>query len=278
MSNTNDDFTMSYMDSCDKIPVLLIHGFPLDSSMWELQFQDIGDLTRLIAPDLRGHGMSETTAQYDMGQLAADCAGLIDSMGIQRPIVVCGLSMGGYVALEFYRRYPERVAGLILAATRAGADSEAGKKGRDEMITAVSQNGSEAIANVMLPKFFTPQTLAEDEELISYVNEIMLNNSPEGMIGALTAMKERADSTDLLAEIAVPTLIIHGEEDQLIPLSEAEAMLNVIEDAELAILADAGHLPNLEQPEAFNEAVIEFLEMLTGEEFGHDHDHDHDHD
>lgn len=270
MSNINDDFTMSYMDSCDKIPVLLIHGFPLDSSMWELQFQDIGDMARLIAPDLRGHGMSETTAQYDMSQLAADCAGLIDSMGIQRPIVVCGLSMGGYVALEFYRRYPERVAGLILAATRAGADSEEGKKGRDEMITAVSNN-PQAIANAMLPKFFTPQTLAEDEELVGYVNDIMLNNPVEGMIGALTAMKERADSTDLLAEITVPTLIIHGEDDNLIPLSEAEAMLNAIPDAELAIISDAGHLPNLEQPEPFNDAIIEFLEMLTGDTHEHHH-------
>jgi len=274
MSNTNDDFTMSYMDSCDKMPLLLIHGFPLDSSMWELQFQDMADVARLIAPDLRGHGLSETTDQYDMGQLATDCAGLLDSVGIHIPIIVCGLSMGGYVALEFYRRYPERVAGLILAATRAGADSEEGKKGRDEMITAVSKD-PQAIANAMLPKFFTPQTFAEDDELVGYVNDIMLNTSPEGMIGALTAMKERADSTPLLAEITVPTLIIHGEEDQIIPISEAEAMLEAIEDAELTIIADAGHLPNLEQPEPFNDAIMDFLEMLTGQTHKHDHDHDH---
>ncbi len=272
MSNMNDDFTMSYMDSCDKMPLLLIHGFPLDSSMWELQFQDMGDVTRLIAPDLRGHGLSETTDKYDMGQLAADCAGLLDSMGIHVPVVVCGLSMGGYVALEFYRRYPERVAGLVLASTRAGADSAEGMKGRDEMITAVSKD-PQTIANAMLPKFFTPKTIAEDEELVGYVNDIMLNNSAEGMISALTAMKERADSTPLLAEIAVPTLIIHGEEDQLIPLSEAELMLNSIPDAELAIIADAAHLPNLEQPEPFNDAIMDFLEMLTGDVHEH-HDHD----
>jgi len=142
------------------------------------------------------------------------------------------------------------------------------------MITAVSKD-PQAIANAMLPKFFTPQTFAEDDELVGYVNDIMLNTSPEGMIGALTAMKERADSTPLLAEITVPTLIIHGEEDQIIPISEAEAMLEAIEDAELTIIADAGHLPNLEQPEPFNDAIMDFLEMLTGQTHKHDHDHDH---
>ncbi len=271
MNNTPDDFTMSYMDSCDRTPILLLHGFPLDSSIWEFQFQDMQDVTRLIAPDLRGHGMSDAPEPpYSMKQLAEDCAGLLDSVGIHTPVVICGLSMGGYLAFEFYRRYPERTAGLILASTRAAADSDEGKKGRDEMITAVSANGTESIADAMLPKLLSPQTLVKDDELAEYVHDIMFHTSPEGMIGALHAMKNRQDSTPMLADIDVPTLIIHGADDQLIPVSEAQAMADAIPEAKLVVLPNAAHLPNLEQPEAFNDAIMDFMDIMHN-----DHNHHH---
>ncbi len=270
MSDTYDDFTMSYMDSCDRTPLLMLHAFPLDSSMWELQFQDMQDVTRLIAPDLRGHGVSNATEPpYSMTQLVDDCAGLLDNLGIHVPVVVCGLSMGGYLAFEFYRRYPERVAGLILASTRASADSEAGKKGRDEMITAVAEQGVKQLADAMLPKLLSPQTLAEDDELTEYVHDIMLHTSPKGVIGALHAMKNRPDSTPMLADIDVPTLVIHGENDQLIPVSEAKAMADAIPNAELVILPNAAHLPNLEQPEPFNDAIMDFMGITHGDDHHH---------
>ena len=117
------DFQMAYEDSCDRVPVLLIHGYPLSNMLWDLQMGDLSDIARLIAPDLRGHGMTDPTEPpYSMEMYADDCAALLDQLGITIPIVVGGLSMGGYVAFEFCRKYPERVAGLILAATRPGAD------------------------------------------------------------------------------------------------------------------------------------------------------------
>ncbi len=266
MNDHHVDFNMSYIDSCDRIPLLLIHGFPFNSSMWELQVEDLGELARVIAPDLRGFGRTDATpAPYSVGLFAEDCANLLAYLGIDGPIVVGGLSMGGYIALEFYRRYPKRVAGLILAATRAGADSAEGKAGRDKAAETARSQGAAATASGMLPKLLAPQNYDDQPDVVEFVQEMMESASVEGIVGALMAMKERPDSTPTLPEIEVPTLIIHGAKDQLIPLSEAEAMHQAISGAELVIVPDAGHLPNLEQPELFNDAVMDFLEMFYEE-------------
>ena len=120
MSEFND-FTMAFQDSADQVPLLLIHGFPLDSTLWELQFQGLEDMARIIAPDLRGHGRSDNPpGPYSMEMFADDINGLLDHLGVYRPVILCGLSMGGYVVFEFYRRYPERVAGIILTAAGLG--------------------------------------------------------------------------------------------------------------------------------------------------------------
>lgn len=266
MSDQHVDFNMSYIDSCDRIPLLLIHGFPFNSSMWEPQLEDVGEMARIIAPDLRGFGRTDATpAPYNVGLFAEDCVNLLTYLGIDGPVVVGGLSMGGYVAFEFYRRYPERVAGLILAATRAGADSAEGKAGRDKAVETARNQGAAATASGMLPKLLAPQNYDDQPDVVEFVQEMMESASVEGIVGALMAMKERPDSTPTLPEIEVPTLIIHGAKDQLIPLSEAEAMHQAISGAELVIVPDAGHLPNLEQPELFNDAVMDFLEMFYEE-------------
>ncbi|MCP4425430.1 MAG: alpha/beta fold hydrolase [Chloroflexi bacterium] len=274
MSDKIDDFTMAYQDTCDQITLLFIHGFPLDSAMWELQLQELPDIARLIAPDLRGHGRSDSApGPYSMKMFSDDIAGLLEHLNIHGPVVICGLSMGGYIAFDFYRRYPERVAGIILAATRAAADSDEGKAARDTAVAAARAEGVAPIVAGMLPKLLTLETHENDVELVDFVREIMEGASIEGVIGALAAMKERPDSTPTLAEIDVPTLIIHGAEDQIVPLSEAEAMHAAVQDSRLVVVPDAGHLPNLEQSDIFNDAVIDFLEELTGEELSHDHDH-----
>lgn len=266
MTVEESDFTMAYLDSCDKLTLLWIHGFPLSSSMWELQIEDLGDMVRVVAPDLRGFGRSSATPPpYSVGMYADDCADLLEYLAIPGPVVVGGLSMGGYVAFEFYRRYPERVAGLILAATRAGADSEAGQAGRDAMVASVRQNGVRAVVDAMLPKLFSPKTAVSQPETVDFVRDIMASSSVDGIVGALMAMKTRPDSTGLLPQIAVPTLVLHGADDALIPVSEAKAMAAAIPDAELVILPEAGHLPNLEQADLFTDAVADFLEMLTDE-------------
>lgn len=275
MTEKYDDFTMAYQDTCDQQVLLLIHGFPLDSAMWELQMQDLADVARVIAPDLRGHGRSDSVpGPYSMELFSKDIAGLLDYLSIDQPVVVCGLSMGGYIALDFYRRYPERVAGLILTATRAAADSEEGKAGRSKSVAIVEAEGTESIIAGMLPKLMAPDSY-KDDELVDFVKEIIEGTSVEGMIGALQAMRDRPDSTSTLAKIAVPTLIIHGEADQLIPIAEAEAMYRAIEEAEMVVIENAGHLPNLEQPDIFNDAVVDFLEELMDDDLDHHNGHHH---
>ena len=267
MSENEDDFVMAFQDSCDRPTLLLIHGFPLSSQMWDPQLDDIAEFARVIAPDLRGHGQSDSVpGPYSIPQLADDCADLLDHLNVATPFVVCGLSMGGYIALEFYRRYPEQVAGLILAATRAGADSVEGKAGRDKAAELAKNEGATAVSSGMLSKMLAPENYASDEELVEYVEDVMSTASLNGVVGALAAMRDRVDSTPMLSEINVPVLIIHGADDQLIPLAEAEAMHQAIPNSELVIVPDAGHLPNLEQPDIFNDAVIDFLEELFGEE------------
>ena len=203
--------------------------------------------------------------------LADDCAGLLDYLAISGPVVVCGLSMGGYVAFEFFRQYPEMVAGLILTSTRAKPDTSNGKIGRDQMAEKAKSEGVSAVAADMLPKLLSPKTYENDPEVVEFVQEMMEWTSVEGMAGALAAMRNRPDSTPTLAEIDVPTLIIHGADDQLIPLTEAEAMRDAIPRAKLVVIPDAGHLPNLEQIDTFNDVVTDFIVEL--QDAAHHHHH-----
>jgi pimeloyl-ACP methyl ester carboxylesterase len=194
-----------------------------------------------------------------MEQFADDCAALLDVLNIQQKVVVCGLSMGGYVALAFYRKYPQRVAGLVLTATRAGADSAEGKAGREKAAALAKEQGINPIARAMLPKLLAPANLENKPELAAKLMEIMHSASTPGAMGALLGMRDRPDSTSLLPQVSCPTLIIHGAEDQIIPVSEAEAMQRLIPGARLEVLPGAGHLPNLEQAEKFNALFQDFL-------------------
>lgn len=256
-----DALLMAYEDSADRVPVLWIHGYPLSALLWEFQVTELADIARQITPDLRGHGRTDPTPPpYGMGQFADDCMHLLDHLGFEGPVVIGGLSMGGYVALDICRRYPDRVAGLILSSTRAGADSAEGKAGRDAAAAAAREKGVAAIVEGMLPKLLAPGTVAEQPELVDFVREMMLETSVDGVVGALAAMRDRVDSTGDLAGFDVPALVLHGAEDALIPVSEAELLAGSLPDAELVIIPEAGHLPNLEQPDAFNDAVRLFLE------------------
>jgi pimeloyl-ACP methyl ester carboxylesterase len=242
------------------LPLLFIHGYPLNRRIWEPQIEGLADVARVIAPDLRGHGDSGVApAPYNMDMLADDCHALLEALSITGRVVLCGLSMGGYVTFAFYRKYPERVAGLILAATRAGEDSPEGKAGRDKAAALAREGGASAIAESMLPKMFSPRTYAGRPELVERLSEIMQANSLDGILGDLMGMKARPDSTPTLKQIDKPTLILHGSDDQLIPPSEAKVMQEAIPGARLQVLPDAGHLLNLEQPQLFNAAVRKFL-------------------
>ncbi|MEP7356299.1 MAG: alpha/beta fold hydrolase [Anaerolineales bacterium] len=244
--------------------LLLLHGYPLSRRLWRPQLEYLTDAAHVIAPDLRGHGDSDAReGPYTMDQLADDAVALLDSLGLSQPAVVAGLSMGGYVALALCRRHPSRVAGLILAATKAGADSPEAQANREKSAALAREKGVEAIADSMLPKMFAPATYTANPGLVAEARAMMAATPLNGVVGDLLGMKVRPDSTALLAQITIPVLVIHGQEDQLIPAREAEATHAGLPNARLALVPNAGHLLNLEQPEAFNAEVRTFLQSLS---------------
>ncbi len=259
----NDNFSISYFDTCGSHVMLLLHGYTLNNGMWAPQYSDLYDLARMIAPDFPGHGTSDILdEEYPIALLARQCLDLLDSLGITQPVVLCGLSMGGLVAFELMRQAPERVKGLILTSTQPTADSYATRTLRESQITQIRHGRYDRLMDDALPRYFSPVTLDENGDLVEFVRELVASTTPEGAIGALRAMKERPNSTGLLPKIDIPTLVIHGEDDLIVSVQEAETMAAAIPTAELHILPDAGHLPNLEQPEIFNDIVAAFLEEL----------------
>lgn len=254
------DYTTTADDLGSREPLLFIHGFPLSRALWEPQLNELSDVARVLAFDLRGFGQADPVpGPYTVDQLADDCNAFLDVMRVTRPVVVCGLSMGGYVAFAFYRKYRERVRALILAATRAGADSPEGKAGREAMAATAQEKGAGAVADAMLPKMLAPQSYTAQPDVVQRARAMMEQASVPGIVGALMAMRDRPDSTPTLAEITVPSLILHGSDDQLMPVSEAEKMRAGIRDSRLRVQSAAGHLLNMEQPQAFNSAVSDFV-------------------
>jgi len=245
------------------IPLLLIHGYPLSRMIWQPQMDGLVDVSSLISVDLRGHGESfPFGGSYSMDLLASDCIKLMDDLQIKQPVIVCGLYMGGYVTLALYRIYPVIFKGMILTSTRPGPESSEGKANRDLSILNAREHGASFIADNMLPRLFSPMTLSTRSELVNMIRGVMAKTSVEGIIGALQGMKERPDSTTMLTQINCPVLIIHGNDDQLIPIKEAELMNHQIPTSHLVKIKDAGHLPNIEQPEKYNQAVRGFLQTL----------------
>ena len=241
-------------------PVLFIHGFPLNRRMWKPQVNGLSDIANIIAPDLRGHGESEPSQdEYTMDLFAADLNALLVSLGITEKIVLCGLSMGGYIALSFYRFFQERLAGIVLTATRAAADTAVGKEMRLRAAQRTKTEGVSQVVDGLLPNLLSPSTQENKPQLLSFVRDLMLDISPETMIADLMGMKERQDSTPLLPKIDIPVLILHGADDRLIPVDEAETMQAQIPGAELKVIPQAGHLPNLEQPVLFNHSLHKFI-------------------
>jgi len=265
--DTNIDGTHHvYTDRGTGTPVVLLHAFPLNRSMWDDQVAFLSQGFRVIAIDLRGHGDSKLfSTPYTLDDLATDIKELLDSLDIQQA-VFAGLSMGGYILFAFYRLFPTRVKGLILADTRAQADAADERAGRLQMIRTAETQGPQAIADIMLPRLLSAGTIAVRSDLVSKVRAMIVNNSPETIVADLYAMIDRANSIPSLSQIACPTLIIVGELDRGTPPSDAQLMAKHITDARLAVLAEAAHLSNLENPEAFNTAMHAFLNEIGQED------------
>ncbi|HSL22465.1 MAG TPA: alpha/beta hydrolase [Vicinamibacterales bacterium] len=243
-------------------PIVLLHAFPLSAAMWEPQF-DAFDGWRVIAPDIRGFRgpdgpQVERPGSPTMEELAMDVEHVLDALGVPQA-VIGGLSMGGYLAFALLRRAPARFRGLILADTRAGADTEEAREGRRQMQARAEAGGARAIADEMLPKLLGETTKREQPGVARRVRELVEANSAAAINGALGAMITRQDSRPLLQTITSPTLVIVGEEDTLTPVANSEELQRGIRGSRLVTIPSAGHLSNLEQPDAFNRAVRSFL-------------------
>jgi len=255
--------TIAYNDQGTGIPIVFLHAFPLNRTMWANQEQVLSSQFRVITIDLRGHGESDAPLwRYTLDQSADDVCALLDQLAVRQALFV-GLSMGGYLLFAFYRKYSARVKGMILADTRAQADTDEGKAGRFQMAQTAYKHGPSAIADLMIPKLLSPATIQTRPEIVQNVRSMIEGNQISGIAGDLLAMAERPDSVPLLQQIACPTQIIVGELDQATPPADAALMANQIPNARLAIIPNAAHLANLEQPAAFNKILTTFATDLT---------------
>lgn len=242
--------------------VVFLHAFPLSASMWEPQLAAIGDAHRTFAPHLPGFGGRAPT-EPDLGAFARAVLADLDAEGIDTAIFV-GLSMGGYVAFRLLAEAPERVRGLVLADTRAGADDAAGKEKRTAQAERARSEGIGWLPDALVPALLGSTTRKERPEVEAQVRALIGDADPEGVARALLAMRDRPDSTPLLAGVRVPTLVMVGDEDGLTPPEAARELEAAIPGARLQILSAAGHLSNLEAPLAFNDALLRFVAEVHG--------------
>jgi len=244
------------------VPLLWIHAYPLNRSSWKPQTQALSDCAQHILPDLRGFGESGAPdGAYTISGMADDLRGLLDHLKVERAVVL-GLSMGGYIALSFALRNPERLRGLVLAGTRAGVDTPETAKARSDNADRALREGVQPVVEPMLTKLISPAAATQRPELVDELRRLLLANRPNGIAGALRGMAARTDSTSRLGEIRVPTLILAGTDDVIIPPAESRAIAKGIAHATLVEIPHAGHLLNLEQPKPFNDAVRAFLKRL----------------
>jgi len=239
-------------------PVIFLHGFPHHRGLWAPQLASLSPLARCIALDLRGFGESSVAPPYSMDQYADDVAAFMDALRIERA-VICGLSMGGYIAFAMWRRHRSRIHSLVLADTKASADSEEGREKRRAMAQLARERGTAAVADATITGMVGKHTRETSPQIVDVVYRILAKAPVAGVVGALEAMREREDSTATLATIDVLTLIIVGEDDVLTPVSDAEAMHRAIYGSRLHVLARAGHVSNVERASAFNHVLSEFL-------------------
>ena len=253
---------IGYDDVGEGDPILFVHGFPHNRALWAPQLNALVDHARCIAPDLRGFGETTVSGPYTMDQYADDLAALLDTIRVERT-VLCGLSMGGYIAMAFWRRHRARVRGLVLMDTRAGADSSDAKARRTELMALTRAKGSPAIADAMITGMVGKSTRAKCPEVADAVHRMLARSPVEGVVGALQAMIDRPDSSATLGTIDVPTMLVVGDEDVLTPPDDSRAMSRLIRGSTLEIIAGAGHVSNVERPAAVNHLLSEFVSSIT---------------
>jgi pimeloyl-ACP methyl ester carboxylesterase len=245
-------------------PVVLIHGFPMDHSIWSEQVQSLARHYRVITPDLRGLGRSSiTSGKVSVEQWADDLAAMLDALKITERIVLGGLSMGGYVAFRFFQAHRARLAGLILCDTKAAADTPQAAAGRLETAQRVQREGARFLADAMLPRLLAPATLARQAEVADRLRQIILAGDPAGYAATSRGLAERPDFTPLLPRIDCPTLLIVGRQDAISTVAEMNAMARAIPGSRIVEIEAAGHVTPLEAPAEVSAAMEEFLLGVT---------------
>lgn len=251
-----------FADQGKGLPVVLLHGFPLDSRMWEAQIGELSAGYRIIAPDLRGFGKSRCEDPFTIERLADDVHALLADLGTL-PVVLGGLSMGGYVAFAFARKYPTDLRGLMLMDTRAEADNSQQKENRQKMIELARQQGSKAVADQMVPKLLAHDTPRTRPAVAQAVGALAEGCPAKTIEHALEALRDRPDQIDLLPSIAVPTLIVVGEADSITPPAVAQTMHMGISNSMLVTIRGAGHMSPMEQPAQVIQAMSRFVQGLV---------------
>jgi pimeloyl-ACP methyl ester carboxylesterase len=261
------DGSLNVVDQGSGQVVVLVHGFPLDHSMWREQIDALAAHYRVIAPDLRGFGQSEPVeGTLTMAAMAADLLKMLDALEISGPVVVCGLSMGGYVAMQFWKQYENRLRGLVLCDTRAMGDTPEAATNRLAMAEKVMKEGSQVVAEAMLPKLFAPECEKSQPEIVQQTKEVILKTAPATIAAAQRGMAERPDMRSTLTIMKLPTLVVCGEQDVISPLEEMKFMAEALPQGRFEVIKDAGHMSPLEKPQAFNTVLLNWLEKLDASE------------
>ena len=250
-----------YLEKGTGTPLMLVHGFPLDGRMWSTQLNTLALRARVVVPDLRGFGRSPETGPFTLETLADDVHALAEYLKLGR-CVFAGLSMGGYVALAYVKKHLANLRGLILVDTKAEADTEQAKEGREKMIAQARQQGVKPIADAMLAKLIPQEAAASRPQLARELRDMMDSQRPATLAHALAAMRDRPDRTDVLSSINVPTLIIVGEQDSITPPDVMRPIHLKVKDSEMLVIPSAGHMTPMEQPMQVNRAIERFLERV----------------
>ena len=253
--------TLHYIEKGIGQPLVLLHGFPLDSRMWAAQIDELSSRWRVIAPDFRGFGRSPAGGAFTVPSLADDIHALLASLKAV-PCVLAGLSMGGYVAMNYAQKFAQTLRGLVLVDTKDAADSPEQRENRNRMIEVVRSKGSPAIAEMMIGKMLSPDTAEHRPAQVKALREMMEACPAQTIEHALAALRDRPDMTEELGKVSVATLIIVGDADAITPPGVAEAMKKRIAGSQLAVIKGAGHMSPMEQPSQVNRALRQFLEGL----------------
>jgi 3-oxoadipate enol-lactonase len=264
-----NNLTASYSDhGPDDAPVIIfIHGFPLNKSMWNMQVEALKDNYRVIAYDIRGHGNSDPGIDdFFIELFVHDLLRFMEKLRIQKSIL-CGLSLGGYIALNAVLKYPDRFDGLILNDTQCIADTPEIKENRCTAIIRIKEKGVEQYADESIKKLFSPESFIKKKNAIAEVKEMIINTPKQTLCNTLHALAERKETCTRLQEINIPVLIMVGKEDKITPIAAAQQMHEKLSNSKLEIIQHAGHLSNLENPIAFNTHLVKFLELVGKKSF-----------